>query len=79
MSKFVAVVYVEDSQRPDGSLACFVADDQDDATNKALAASGVWQATSSRKYRILVGKLTHEANRPVDYWRLDEGEASETS
>lgn len=76
---YVAVVankYPTDTGRPDGSLACFVAFDKDEAITNALQAIRRWElgththdhhfakvGSPMGPYRILVGELNEEAKR----------------
>lgn len=72
MSKFVAVVYCEPSMRPEGDLACFVAETKDGAVKRGLRARKWWserRGSLDARYRVLVGELTEEAVEPVS-WEL---------
>jgi hypothetical protein len=70
--KYVAVVFglsnENRSWNPDGDWSAFVADSEGEAIDRATRAQHRWARVGRpRAYRVVVGTLTHEVVRPLDY------------
>jgi hypothetical protein len=67
---YVAIVMRQDdpiSNRSDGSWACFVDTDRDEAIKKAIEATKRYESRGNGPYDILVGSLTDKVEMPVAY------------
>jgi uncharacterized 2Fe-2S/4Fe-4S cluster protein (DUF4445 family) len=68
--RYVAIVMRQDdpsSNRADGSWACFVDTDKDEAIKKAIEATKRYESRGNGPYDILVGSLTDKVEVPVAY------------
>jgi hypothetical protein len=64
---YIAVVYTNNSGRPNGDLASFVSKKKEHAIKLAIAARDKWQGKGFGPYSIYVGKLTEVVETPKTF------------